>query len=104
VVGGSFNDTKRQPFTGEDMRFTVKGDTLYAILLGWPESGTAVIRSLSSHLPLYRHEAFEITLLGSHETRPWIRDADGLKVQLPTQKPAGPAYTLKLTLKMPLTK
>jgi len=97
VVGGSFNDTKREPFTGEDMRFTVKGDTLYVILLGWPEQGTAIIRSLSSHLPLYRQEAFEITLLGTSEPLKWSRDADGLKVQLPAQRPAGPAYTLKIS-------
>jgi alpha-L-fucosidase len=99
VVGGSFNDTKRQAFTGRDMRFTTKGDTLYAILLGWPADGAATIRSLSAHLPLYRHSDFEVTLLGSPEPLLWTRDADGLKVQLPTQQPDGPAYTLKFAKK-----
>jgi alpha-L-fucosidase len=97
VIAGSFNDTKRQPFTGQDMRFTTKGDTLYAILLGWPEGGAVTIRALSSQLPLYRHDACTVTLLGSPEPLPTTRDADGLKVELPAQKPAGPAYTLKIT-------
>jgi len=39
VVEGSFNDTKRATFTGEDVRFTAKGATLYAIALAWPETG-----------------------------------------------------------------
>ena len=36
VVGGSFNDTKRQAFTGQDIRFTTKPGALYAIALAWP--------------------------------------------------------------------
>ena len=38
VVAGSFADVKRKPFTAEDIRFTRKGDTLYAIALAWPDS------------------------------------------------------------------
>ncbi|MBA3440266.1 MAG: alpha-L-fucosidase [Pyrinomonadaceae bacterium] len=33
IVEGAFNDTKRQPFTGRDIRFTTKGDDLYAVAL-----------------------------------------------------------------------
>ena len=36
VIEGSFADTKRQPFTPRDVRFTTKGKTLYAILMAWP--------------------------------------------------------------------
>jgi alpha-L-fucosidase len=37
VPEGMFTDTKRTEFTSQDFRFTVKGDTLYAICLGWPD-------------------------------------------------------------------
>ena len=46
VVAGSFKDTERATFTGQDFRFTTKGNTLYAIALAWPESGTLNVRAL----------------------------------------------------------
>ena len=33
-----FNESKRKNFTYEDLRFTTKGETLYAFLMGWPET------------------------------------------------------------------
>lgn len=33
VAGGSFKDTARQAFTRQDIRFTTKGNVLYAIAL-----------------------------------------------------------------------
>src|SRR5207237_10356316 len=39
VIGGSFKDTTGTPFTSEDIRFTAKGDALYAIALAWPLRG-----------------------------------------------------------------
>ena len=47
VVEGSFTDTKRQPFTGQDIRFTTRGGTLYAIALAWPGE-QLTIRSLGN--------------------------------------------------------
>ena len=39
-------------YTAEDIRFTTKGDALYAIGLGWPEDGGKVtIKSLASDSP-----------------------------------------------------
>jgi alpha-L-fucosidase len=48
VAEGQFTDTKRTPFTGQDFRFTTKGDTLYVIGLAWPANGGAVVRSLAA--------------------------------------------------------
>src|SRR5690606_6173751 len=36
----------RVNWTAADYRFTVRGDTLYAFQLRWPDDGRAVIRSL----------------------------------------------------------
>ena len=38
VPEGEFTDTKRNPFTSADIRFTRKDNTLYAMLLGYPET------------------------------------------------------------------
>ena len=47
IPEGAFTDTKRNPFTPADIRFTQQGDTLYAILLAYPED-EALITSLAS--------------------------------------------------------
>ena len=37
----------RKDFTSQDIRFTTKGDTLYAIALNWPKDGKLNVRSLT---------------------------------------------------------
>src|SRR5687768_4641553 len=91
VVAGGFSDTKRKPFTAQDVRFTTKhvprhelpaADVLYATLLGVPQ-GDVVIRSLSSALRLYPQEIASVELVGSQAPVQWSRDETGLHVRLP---------------------
>ncbi len=37
----------KAPWTAQDIRFTTKGDTIYAIVLAWPENGKLTIKSLA---------------------------------------------------------
>jgi alpha-L-fucosidase len=97
VFEGPFQDTKRAEFTPQDVRFTTKGDVLYAIVLGWPESGETVIESLGTDAALYPDPIGQIALLGSEEEVQWSCDADGLKIKLPSQRPADAAFVLKVT-------
>lgn len=96
IVGGTFNDVKRPAFTSEDIRFTVKEKALYAILLGWPESGRAVIRSLASWSSLYEGEIAKVELLGSEAALSWRRNGGGLFVQLPLERPCEHAFVLRI--------
>jgi alpha-L-fucosidase len=97
VVVGSFNDTKRRSFTGEDIRFTTKGSTLYAIALAWPESGKVTIKSLAPGSKLAFSKIKQVELLGSKETVKWTLDANGLGVELPKHKPCDYAFALKIS-------
>lgn len=97
IAGGSFNDTKRRLFTEQDIRFTTKGDALYAILLGWPARNEATIQSLGANLRLYASEVGCVEMLGVKEPLRWSRTARGLKVQLPPEKPCAHAFVLKIT-------
>jgi len=97
VFEGAFQDTRRAGFTAQDVRFTTRGDVLYAVLLGWPDSGETVIESLGTGLALYPDAIERVELLGSEEKAQWSHDADGLKVKLPSQKPADAAFVLKVT-------
>jgi alpha-L-fucosidase len=93
--GANFNEGRARPFTAEDIRFTTRGDTLYAIALGWPENGTVTIRSLAAPTPPAGH-APEIHLLGHKERLQGVQREDGLAVQLPAVKPCDHAFAFKI--------
>jgi len=73
-----------KPYTAEDMRFTTKGDALYAILLGWPADKTAIVKSLATSSPkIAGRKVSDVTLLGYSGKLTWTQDEAGLHVQLP---------------------
>jgi alpha-L-fucosidase len=88
-------------------RFTVKGENLYAIAQSWPGE-TAVIATLgtgaAAKFPdgkLPDGKIASVTMLGHKGNLKFTQDADGLKVQLPADRPCDYAYVLKITgLKM----
>jgi alpha-L-fucosidase len=97
IVAGSFADVKRQPFTGEDFRFTTKGDTLYAIALAWPTNGKLVVKSVAPGTGLADGKVSDVTLLGSDENLDWKMSDEGLVVSLPKEAPSDFAFTLKIS-------
>jgi alpha-L-fucosidase len=96
VVGGSFKDTATSGYTAEDIRFTAKGDTLYAIALAWPQDGKLSIKSLAADSELTKREIKTVQMLGSKSQVKWTRTADGLSVELPNVKPSGYPVALKI--------
>jgi alpha-L-fucosidase len=90
VVAGSFKETASKPFTGQDIRFTTKGGTLYAIALAWPAGGRLVVKSLAS-VPVK-----SVELLGSPAQLVWKRDVSGLTVELPAQRPNDYAFVFRI--------
>jgi len=48
LTAQGFNEGKGKPFTAEDIRFTAKGNTLYAIALGTPSANKILIKTLSA--------------------------------------------------------
>jgi alpha-L-fucosidase len=85
------------PYTAEDIRFTQKGDVLYAFVGAWPESRVAKIKSLSTASPqVAGAKVTNITLLGHGGKLTWTHDAQGLSVNLPETAPSQHAVTLKI--------
>ena len=97
VAGGSFSDTRRNEFIGRDIRFTCKGDTLYAIILDWPDGGTVKVKALASESSLYPGAIGRVELLGHATPLEWTRNERGLLVRLPAQKPCEHAFVLRIT-------
>jgi alpha-L-fucosidase len=96
-AGGMFNEN-RTTYGAKDIRFTTKGDTLYAFLLGWPSDGNAVIKSLGTTSPQVAGKRISgVSLLGYAGTLEWTQDEQGLAVRMPAQKPCEHAFVLKIT-------
>jgi alpha-L-fucosidase len=94
VAAGSFHDTDTANYTAEDFRFTTKGDALYAIGLGSPANGEAVIHSLASTLG--NRPVQSVVLLGSDAKPTFDQRPDGLHVQIPPGVPFKHAYVLRV--------
>jgi alpha-L-fucosidase len=96
IVEGAFHDTDAQPFTERDFRFTTKNGALYAIELGWPSSGEAVIHSLTE-AQLAAQKIASVSLLGSPSPLTFAVQPDGLHIRVPAQSPGKYAYCFKIT-------
>jgi alpha-L-fucosidase len=78
------NEHEARPFTAEDVRFTRKGDALYAIFLDWP-SGESAIASLGGNA-LSDAVIERVDLVGGSEL-PFRREADKIRVSIPQPGP-----------------
>jgi alpha-L-fucosidase len=94
--GGNFNEDKVKPFTAADVRFTTKGATLYAIVMGAPH-GTMAIKSLGGTAPLLDASIRTITLLGSNEKLAWSQTPGALIIEAPKAAPNDIAVVFKIT-------
>ena len=116
-----FNEGKGRPFTAQDVRFTSKGDTLYAIVLGWPTNGVS-IKSLGKSAglldqPIRKIELLDggqkksrqpvehpATLLMQHdrsEKLKWTQTDNALVIQQPRNQPGDIAIVFKISLRGP---
>jgi alpha-L-fucosidase len=90
---GHLSEKKNKAFTAEDIRFTTKGDTLYAIVLDWPKGNDLVIKSLCGDSGVVIKG---VRVLGANAPTIWARTDAGLQVRLPAQKPCEHAFVLKI--------
>ena len=85
----------RPPYTGSDIRFTTKGDVLYAILMAW--SGEhAAIRSLASNQNL-QGKVKRVELLGHEGHLRFAQNFHGLTVNMPSEQPCQYTFCLKIS-------
>lgn len=91
-----FNEGKGKPFGTEDIRFTRKGNALYAIVLGWPANKQVIIKSLATDSAYYKRQIQRVELLGGNANLAFERKSNGLVVQLPENSPEQVAITLKI--------
>ena len=90
---GYFMEDQEVKYTAQDIRFTAKGDVLYAICLGLPQKPFVI----QSFRHLYPVEISTVQLLGVETPLQWSLEPEGLKIHPPEQTPGAPACVFKIT-------
>jgi len=94
--GGEVAYSELPTYVPGDIRFTTKGDTLYAIALAWPKDSKLLIKSLGSNSSYYPGQIARIGLLGSEPNLEWSRSPDGVTVKLPVSPPGEYAWVFRI--------
>lgn len=94
TLTGHLADQKFEGFGEEDIRFTTRNGQLYAIALGWPESGVLAIHSLGT--AYYNGKVNEVILIGCPSYLHWTQTEEALEIQLPKKKPCEHAFVFKI--------
>jgi alpha-L-fucosidase len=90
----SFNEYKSKGYTADDIRFTLKGDVLYAFVLDVPVK-QVVIKSLAAKEDVGKIASVE--LVGSPDKVAWVQDAKGLTLQPVKKYPSENAVSFRIT-------
>ena len=101
IKAGQFGEQESPDFTAQDIRFTTRGKTLYAIALDWPQkTPELMIKSLNTRDALLaKDQIADISLLGFDQKISWEHNTEGLRIKLPAQKVGDFAHVLKILLK-----
>ncbi len=107
AADSGFNEQNDLVYTGQDIRFTVKDDKLYATVLDWPGE-KVLIRSLApkgnTWSGLYPSEIASITMLGDGKELKWEMTEDGLSIETPENRPCDYAFVFRIVRRNPFGK
>jgi alpha-L-fucosidase len=88
VAQTGFNESRQPDLGPQDVRFTSKGKTLFALIQGWPGQQLA-IRSLGTASAQQPGKVADVRMLGRDEPLPFAQEANALRVSTPNEKPDG---------------
>ena len=94
VSGGAFKEDFK--YNAREIRFTTKGETLYAFALGWPDDGKVVIKSLAKTDDNAQNAVTQVELLGHNGKLEFSQTTAGLAVSLPAEKTSEVACCLRI--------
>jgi alpha-L-fucosidase len=97
---GYFMEDAEVQYTAEDIRYTARGDILYATCLGWP-TGPVRLRTLAK---LYPGEVRTVRMLGVDQELAWSAGPEGLVIIPPAEKPCEHAFSFKIERQDPFDK
>jgi len=95
VAAGQLNERSQRAYTSQDIRFTRKGETVYAFALGWPANGKLLIKTLTRGGSALPKPIQRVDLIGAGPV-PFTQDDTGLILTLPDKAPNPYAYAFIL--------
>ena len=96
---GQFGGVKDvRPYEASDIRFTTKGETLYAFCMNAP-AGDIKITSLGKTSKLANKAIASVKMLGNNEKLTWKQEAGALVVTKPSKLPEWQVVTFKVEFK-----
>ena len=98
IIEGHLSEFKNAEAVAEDIRYTTKGDALYAISLDWPQ-GKAIFPALKKNSQYYPQKIKSVMLLGHKGKLKFSQTNRGLEVTLPQEKPGEHAFVFKVLAK-----
>lgn len=99
VVTGQFRDTDRAEFTPADIRYTTRGDTVFAIVMARPADGRVRLRSLAPGSGLFGAGVGSVTLVGSEDALSWRGEPESLVVDVGSLEREDWPFALRITEK-----
>ena len=98
VQKGHHSEKNNKDFTSEDIRFTQKENTLYAIVLDLPDDGKIVIKTLANHEEINANTIKSIVCLGENSNPEWQISEQGLEILIDKNTKAKHALVVKIAL------
>lgn len=93
---GAFSDSDTPEMDSSLIRYTTKGDDLYAFVMGWPENNEARFRYLHKDSPYAPEQIQSIELLGYDGEVTWERTDRELSIRTMKRPTTKHAYVFKI--------
>lgn len=87
-------------YSAKDIRYSTKGDVIYATILGWPENSDIKLEAFSAAALPEALNIKSVSLMGSKGKLNWELEKDGLNITLPETAPDKMAVVLKIKTKL----
>ena len=92
-----FNEFKNKAYTSQDIRFTSKGNVVYAICLETPKEQPISVKSFGTKAPSSK-KIKSVEMLGSTEKLTWKQKGDALVIDNPKVIPSSYAIVFRITM------
>ena len=93
---GVFSEGAEESLSAADIRFTTRGDNVYAIIMGCPQNEKVHLTSLCNTDSGAVAEIKRIDILGGAKNLEWTRDSSALTIKLKGEMPSPYANVLKI--------
>ena len=92
-----FNEGKGKPFGATDIRFTTKNDQVYATVMGWPENGQVLIKSMKEGSANLQKAVSSVEMLGGGQKLRFSQSNEGLLINLAEKPKLSYAFALRIS-------